>query len=241
MALLLPLALILAAARTAAQDFFSDGDASPQVRCLPMSWRGPAGAVIITNCYVVADRPSRRAIVIDPAAADPQLAAYLAGQGLRVQAILNTHGHPDHSGGNRAWSRRLNVAVHGPRADTALYGGKNRANRPDRFFPDGGVLTLGGMDVEVLPLPGHTPGSVCLRIGDCLFSGDALFAGSVGKPSGSNTREREAGMRLQLDGLRRLLATLPGSTRVFPGHGPQTTVGRERASNPYLAAPTGGG
>ncbi|MDD8012529.1 MAG: MBL fold metallo-hydrolase, partial [Acidobacteriota bacterium] len=95
-------------------------------------------------------------------------------------------------------------------------------------YPNDRFLILGGWEIEVIPAPGHTPGSVCLRIGEALFSGDTLFAGAIGKA------EPQANLRLEVQNIRRFLLILPPTTRVFPGHGPATTIGAEKAFNPYL-------
>jgi glyoxylase-like metal-dependent hydrolase (beta-lactamase superfamily II) len=103
------------------------------------------------------------------------------------------------------------------------------AKCPITPYPDDRRLVLGDWEIDVIPTPGHTPGSVCLRIGETLFSGDTLFAGAIGKADG------RADLRREVQNIRRFLLTLPPATRVFPGHGPATTIGAEKVFNPYIA------
>ena len=143
-------------------------------------------------------------------------------------AILNTHGHSDDCAGDCFLAAALSVPVFLDRADRTITSRVPGAECPITPYPDGRHLVLDGWEIEVIRTPGHTPGSVCLRIGETLFSGDTLFAGAIGKA------EDQADLRLEVQNIRRSLLALPPSTRVFPGHGPATTIGAEKAFNPYL-------
>jgi glyoxylase-like metal-dependent hydrolase (beta-lactamase superfamily II) len=209
-----------------------------------------------TNCYVVATAPGEQCLVVDPGIGVlDQLAELLAEHRLHPAAVLLTHGHLDHTFsvapvcGARGITAYIHPAdrelladpVKGLSADLAeLFGGRLPYAEPEDVaaLPDGGVLELVGVPVTVDHAPGHTPGSVLFRLpeappgwaadGVCL-SGDVLFAGSIGRtdlPGGS--------LPEMLVSLRDKILPLPDGTAVLPGHGPATTIGQERATNPYL-------
>ncbi len=182
-----------------------------------------------TNCYIVHAEGSKQCVVIDPGYEANTILNRTTLLGLEIQAILLTHGHFDHVGAVRqiAADTDCQVFLHenelslpaamtdGPLFYTDLYGAE-------------GIVTVAGLQVKVLHTPGHTPGSVCLMIGDVIFSGDTLFAGSMGRCDfpGSNIFD----MRKSL----RKLRDLPGDYQVFPGHAESTTLEFERNTNPYL-------
>ena len=177
------------------------------------------------NCYIVHKEGSDRCVVIDPGYEPQKIAAFLQEKGLKLDAILLTHGHFDHVGGVKALAEDCKVYLHElehtmPQVFTA---GKLYATD---YYSD--HFTEACMDFTVLHTPGHTPGSVCLIAEDAMFSGDTLFAGSCGRtdlPGGDWTTIQASLHRL---------ANLPGEYRVFPGHGEPTTLSREQQYNPYL-------
>jgi hydroxyacylglutathione hydrolase len=208
----------------------------------------PAGS-FATNCYVVAPGPGAECLIIDPGQnAEPGVTDLIAEHRLRPVAVLATHGHIDH-----IWSV---APVCGARGIPAYIHPADRAllSDPARGFPlavgqqllrgltftepddvielaDGMTLQLAGVELVVDHAPGHTPGSVTFRTPgeQVLFSGDLLFAGSIGRtdlPGGDYPAI--------LDSLARVCLTLPDDFRVLPGHGPRTTIGAERAGNPFL-------
>ena len=187
---------------------------------------------VYTNCYLLVDEQSGAAAVVDPGDdISSTLLRLSVDNGWEVRAVFLTHGHYDHVGGVNALRRKFpDVPVYLHPEDT----GKNDRLSPTaplgavKLWREGDVVPLGSLQVEVLHTPGHTPGSVCLRCRDALFTGDTLFAGSMGRtdlPGGSE----EAIM----DSLKRL-GKLEGDYRVFPGHNEFTTLERERQTNPYL-------
>ncbi|MGB9377252.1 MAG: MBL fold metallo-hydrolase [Mycobacteriales bacterium] len=210
----------------------------------------PAGPPA-TNCWVVAPGPGEQCVVIDPGVgAEDELAEILREQRLRPVAVLLTHGHFDHTFavvpvcGAHGIAAYIHPADRGqvtdpwaglgiPR-DTPLFGRLEFAEPDDVIeIADGQVISLAGLDLGVTLAPGHTPGSVVFGLSadeaPMLFSGDLLFAGSIGRvdlPGGS-----EADM---VSSLSRVVLPLPDETVVLPGHGPSTTIGAERAANPYL-------
>jgi glyoxylase-like metal-dependent hydrolase (beta-lactamase superfamily II) len=204
-----------------------------------------------TNCYVVAAGPGEQCLIVDPGIGVlDQLDEVLAQHRLQPAAVLLTHGHLDHtfSVAPVCGARGIPAYVHpadlemladpakGLSADlSSLFGGRFSYTAPDDVaeLTDGAVLNLVGLEVTVDHAPGHTGGSVLFRLpGDdsplCL-SGDVLFAGSIGRtdlPGGST--------ETMMASLRDKVLPLADDTVVLPGHGPATTIGRERASNPYL-------
>ena len=220
----------------------------------------PAGA-FGTNCYAVASGPGQECVVVDPGmdAVEP-LARMLGDDGLKPVAVVLTHGHLDHT-----WSvlpvcdgydipAYLHPQDFGMLADPVRWHGPALAPlvsgvtlpEPSDVKPldDGAVLDLAGVALTVRHAPGHTQGSVMFALdlpdSPALLAGDVLFAGSIGRvdlPGGS--------WEAMLRSLRDVVLPLDDQTVVLPGHGPATTIGRERASNPYLveaaAAPRGRG
>jgi hydroxyacylglutathione hydrolase len=208
----------------------------------------PAGS-FAANCYLVATEPGAECLIIDPGEdAEPGIAEIVAQHRLKPVAVLLTHGHIDHVWsvapvcGAQGIPAYLHPADRALLSDPArglslrpgveLFGGLTFSEPDDvRELTDGAVLSLAGLEVTVDHAPGHTPGSVAFRSGtSVMFSGDLLFAGSIGRtdlPGGDPAA--------MMDSLARVCLTLPDETAVLPGHGPQTTIGAERAGNQYLA------
>jgi hydroxyacylglutathione hydrolase len=209
----------------------------------------PAGS-FAANCYLVAPEPGAECVIIDPGEdAAGTIAEIVADHRLKPVAVLLTHGHIDH-----VWSvapvcgaRGIPAYIHPDDrallsdparglplgAGQQLFGGLEFTEPDDvRELADGTVLNLAGLEITVGHAPGHTPGSVVFRSEPAvMFSGDLLFAGSIGRtdlPGGDTAA--------MMDSLARVCLTLPDETRVLPGHGPQTTIGVERASNQFLVA-----
>jgi glyoxylase-like metal-dependent hydrolase (beta-lactamase superfamily II) len=185
------------------------------------------------------------AVVVDAPPEPERVGAVAAEHGLAVVGILLTHGHVDHSGGSGALSRATGSAVyihpdddfltlHPTQQLASMFGMSppGSYDLPERFerLEDGQILELAGLSFEVRHTPGHTPGHCCFFLADqeTLFSGDQLFAGSIGRfdfPYGDG----EALFR----SMREKLMTLDDDVQVLPGHGPGTTIGRERRTNPF--------
>jgi glyoxylase-like metal-dependent hydrolase (beta-lactamase superfamily II) len=198
------------------------------------------------NSYVVWLPGRADALVIDPGLEPDLILDCLREQGLTVAALLNTHGHADHIAGNEALKQAFPAAplVIGANDEVMLRDAEANLSAPfgmaltsppaDRTVAEGDTVEAAGLTLEVLDVPGHSPGHVVfvLRGAPCLvFGGDVLFRGGIGRydfPGGD-------GRRL-LDGIRRKLFTLPPDTVVYPGHGPVTTVGHEMRTNPFLGA-----
>jgi hydroxyacylglutathione hydrolase len=190
-----------------------------------------------TNCWLLSAEGSDDAVVVDPGFEPARVHALLAGAGKRPVAVLATHAHLDHMGTGGVFAGdAIPVFVH--EADAIAFtdlpawgaGGPNPlAEVKDlRTIADGDVLAFAGFSIEVVHTPGHTPGHCCFRTDALLLSGDLVFAGSIGRSDFPNS-DPDA----MQESLRRFL-TLPDELPVLPGHGPDTTVGRERISNPFL-------
>jgi hydroxyacylglutathione hydrolase len=191
-----------------------------------------------TNCWLLGADGTDEAVVVDPGFSPELVRALLESEGKRPVAAFATHGHYDHIGAAAEFcGDDLPFFIHGADVlaltDAQAWGGTVRGQPPVpvkdvRTLTDGDVLTFAGFEIEVVHTPGHTPGSVCFRTDATLLSGDLVFAGAIGRSDFPNSSP--ADMERSLD---RFLQ-LPDPTDVLPGHGPRTTVGREREQNPFL-------
>jgi glyoxylase-like metal-dependent hydrolase (beta-lactamase superfamily II) len=196
------------------------------------------------NTYVVWLPGRRDVLVIDPGLEPDLILDLLRDEDLSAAAILNTHGHADHIAGNAAVQAAFPQAplligtgdapmLADPRANLSAGFGYSVVSPPaDRTLCEGDVVEAAGIRLEVLELPGHSPGHIVFLARTApltVFGGDVLFRGSIGRtdfPGGSH--------QLLLDGIRAKLFTLPGDTVVYPGHGPVTTVAHEKRFNPFV-------
>jgi hydroxyacylglutathione hydrolase len=190
-----------------------------------------------TNCWLIAADGSDDAVVVDPGFSAERVHELLRSAGKRPVAVLATHGHVDHVGSAAEFCgddlpfhihEADALALADPRGWGAAYEHEPIPVKDVRLLGDGDELRFAGFRIQVLHTPGHTPGSVCFRTDGSVLSGDLVFAGTIGRSDFSNSSPED----MQAS-LRRFL-TLPDPLVVLPGHGPRTTVGRERANNPYL-------
>jgi hydroxyacylglutathione hydrolase len=173
-----------------------------------------------TNCYLAACSGTREAIILDPGEHAPELDAVIEAEGLRPVLIGITHDHYDHTGGVGSLVERYGATV--VSRSGRISGIRGRA------VGQGDVVELGQMRLVVLETPGHTPDSISFAVEDLIFTGDALFAGSVG---GTSSLEC---FRQEIEHIRSRILSHAGSTRLFPGHGPPSTVAVETIYNPFL-------
>ncbi|MDP2897690.1 MAG: MBL fold metallo-hydrolase [bacterium] len=194
-----------------------------------------------TNCYLVAEARGGQGVVIDPGADAEVILERCSALGLSIAKILITHAHWDHIaavGGVKEKTsaeiccHRKDLPLYNALVEQLLYMGFEGDSAPpvDHFVRDGDEITVGNLRFTVLHTPGHSPGSVSYLTGNSLFCGDVLFeGGGVGRtdlPGGSMSQLR--------DSITNRIFSLPPETAVYPGHGPATTVGREKSSGIYL-------
>jgi len=169
--------------------------------------------------YIIGDEDSRAAALVDPGSDAERLVARLRELGLRLEYILNTHGHVDHTGANGPVQSLTGARI-------AAFG------RGDLPLAHGDILALGDLEIQVLHTPGHTDESVCFLCQGKLVTGDTLFVGKIGGTSGEEAARREH------DSLHRVIGALPRDTEVWPGHDyglrPSSTLAEEFRTNPFL-------
>lgn len=196
-----------------------------------------------TNCYLIADEKTKEAICIDPGGNVDEIMREVEKEKLSLKYIINTHGHFDHVGGNGLLKKATaaKLAIH--KDDAVLL--KNVASQgavfgldtvsspePDMFLKDGDKIMVGNLMVTVMHTPGHTEGGISLFSdqGKILFTGDTIFAGSIGRtdlPGGS--------YKDLMASIKDKILPLGDNVRLFPGHGTETTIGREKKFNQFLA------
>jgi glyoxylase-like metal-dependent hydrolase (beta-lactamase superfamily II) len=185
---------------------------------------------LMVNCFVLGDENSKEAVVIDPGGNEKDIARVLDEQGLSLNAIVLTHGHWDHTGGADGLRKLTGGRV-------LIHPDENYKDfQPDGSVQGGDRVPFGPYALAVLDTPGHSPGGVSLHLpeGQAVFVGDLLFAGSIGRtdlPGGS--------MDVLLNSVKDKIFPLGDQTKVLPGHGPMTTVGQEKSSNPFLRGVVG--
>jgi len=195
------------------------------------------------NCYIVGCSETRDGLIIDPgfdrAPEAEQVLTRVKHHRLKVKYIVNTHGHTDHTAGNGVLKEATGapILIHeldapkltDPSKNLSLLFGHHATSPPaDHMLNEGALLRIGEVKLKVLHTPGHSKGSIALLGEKEVFTGDTLFASSIGRydfPDASFKEIRNSLKRLML---------LPDPTKVYPGHGPTTTIGEERRTNPFL-------
>jgi glyoxylase-like metal-dependent hydrolase (beta-lactamase superfamily II) len=192
------------------------------------------------NCYIVSCDDTKESLVIDPGDNIEIILEKIEQENLQVKYIVNTHGHADHIGANNILKNKTNAAIaihsddapmlNNPKLNLSVYiGASIISDSADIILNAGDTITIGNVNLFVLHTPGHTKGGICLLTEGALFSGDTLFAESIGRcdfPDGS--------MNDLIHSIQSQLMNLPDDVKVYPGHGPVTTIGWERTHNPYL-------
>lgn len=211
---------------------------------------GQLAAAIVTvtpfqqNCTLIWDDETKKGVVIDPGGEVDRIEAAIAETGIEVEMILLTHGHIDHAGGAEALKRKLGVDIVGPhKADKDLLESIEKQSEmfgvpgdfhnayPDRWLEEGDTISIGGHVFDVYHCPGHAPGHVIFHNREAKFAhvGDVLFQGSVGRtdlPGGNHEQ--------LIASIREKLIPLGDDVSFVCGHGPGSTIGRERQTNPFL-------
>lgn len=198
---------------------------------------------LAANCYIVYCENTRKAVVIDPGADGQSILNRIQYEGLEVGHILLTHGHFDHIGAVKFLKEQLgaSVAIHSGDAQALTDAARNLSAfmgehlvqvPPDVLLQEGDIIAVGGIAMKVLHTPGHSEGSVCFVVDSPVkmaFTGDTLFQGSIGRsdfPGGSYEQ--------LISSIRDKLLTLDDDYTIYPGHGPKSTIGAERVTNPFI-------
>ena len=198
-------------------------------------------------CYMIGDKSTKSCALIDPAFNTGKILNTAKKMGFRVTHVINTHGHSDHTAGNRAIinSTGARLLIHEMdasmlgkilnRALTRMLGG-GKSPKPDQLLKDGDLVKIGKTELKVIHTPGHTKGSICLYTPGHIFTGDTLFVGGIGRtdlPGGSLSQ--------LLRSVHEKVYTLPGETSIWPGHDygsrPHSTISQEKETNPSTKIP----
>ncbi len=203
------------------------------VECLTV---GP----LMENCYIIGDEKSKTAAVIDPGDEAERIVAKLKKRGLNCEYILLTHAHVDHVSGINGVVEATSAKVCIHKDDSLMlkaapiqalaFGMKPfMPPRIDKYLEDGDIIDIGNLKVKVIHTPGHSAGGVCFLLENCIFVGDTIFQGSIGRTDlpGGNYDEL-------IHSIETKIFTLPDETIIYPGHGPETTVGYEKRYNPFF-------
>lgn len=195
---------------------------------------------VATNCYIVNQEEHSACVVIDPGDEAEKIASYIQKKGLVCEGILLTHGHFDHITGVSDLVSLVGGKVYACEKERELLGdphlnassmvGHEVALEPEYFLRDGQILQIAGLTFRVIHTPGHTKGGCCFyaEADQVLFSGDTIFMESIGRTDLPTGNGREL-----LESVRNKVLTLPDDVRIYPGHGPETSVAYEAANNPY--------
>lgn len=195
---------------------------------------------LMVNNYLLGCEKTRKGVIIDPGDDTEKILSAVSRHRLEILYVINTHGHFDHVGGNAAVLKatgakllihELDASMLSRAASTAALFGIQSENspNPDAFLCDGELLSFGDFELKILHTPGHSRGGCSLHGNGMVFGGDTLFADLIARTDfpGGSSREMSKSIREKL-------MTLPDDTIVYPGHGPSTTIGRERLKNPYI-------
>ena len=190
-----------------------------------------------SNCYIVGSGSTKEGMIIDPGADAGEILKAVKDLGLDIKFIVLTHGHMDHIGAVKEVKEatEAEVAIHADDAQSlggrrpSLFGASSSApSAAGRLLEDGDSIDIGELHFQVIHTPGHSPGGICLMGHSVVFSGDTLFNYGIGRYDLPGSSGQDLG-----NSLRKLLV-LPDDTKVYPGHGPDTTIGAERQGNPFL-------
>ena len=189
-----------------------------------------------TNCYIFADLDSKEAVLIDPGSDGDGISSEVEKYALNIKCIINTHGHGDHISSNGRF--KAPIYIHGLDADflkdsklnlSASFGLAIKSPSATHLLKDGEIIKIGDFELKVLHTPGHTPGSISLLSDGVVFSGDTLFMGGIGRTDFTYGSEEKL-----INSIKEKLFVLDEKTVVYPGHGPSSTIGKEKNENPFI-------
>lgn len=197
--------------------------------------RIPAG-IYAANCYIIMDEHTKEAVVMDPGGDEDDIISAIEAMKAKVKYIVLTHGHADHTGGVLQLKKRYNAPIAISKRDEDLiingafmFGTFGRETKADINLSEGDKIYIGNIEILCLETPGHTPGGMCYVAENSVFTGDTLFTGSIGRtdlPGGD--------FDTIIKSIKEKLMILDENIIVYPGHGPQSTIRREKESNPFL-------
>lgn len=188
------------------------------------------------NCYILGCNRTKEAVIIDPGDDYDKIKSRLEEIGVSAKYILNTHGHGDHIGANGKFG--LPVLIHkldapflkNPMKNLSVtFGFTVSSPKAERLLEDKDRIEIGDLNLEVIHTPGHTPGSISIKCDDIVFTGDTLFCEGIGRTDLPYASEKDL-----FNSIREKLLVLPDSTKIYPGHGPDSTMGHEKEHNPFL-------
>ncbi|NQV04387.1 MAG: MBL fold metallo-hydrolase [Candidatus Omnitrophica bacterium] len=188
------------------------------------------------NCYIVGEESTKEVFIVDPGGDYKKIKKIIDADGLRPQAVINTHGHGDHIGadgefGLPVWIHRLDAEfLQDPSKNlSGAFGFLLKTKKATRLLEDGDILKIGQHSLEVIHTPGHTPGSICLKGEGVVFTGDTLFCEGVGRTDFVYGSEDDI-----MRSIKERLLRLDDDYVVYPGHGPTSTIGNEKTNNPFI-------
>jgi len=195
------------------------------------------------NCSLIICEETKTAAVVDPGGDVNHILEVIKQQGVNVDKVILTHGHLDHVGGTQALAKGLKIPVIGPEKEDKFWLDQLEAQsqrfgfpmtlsfEPDQWLQENDIVEVGNIKLKVLHIPGHTPGHIVLldQQSNQVIVGDVLFNGGIGRFDFPRGNEKQL-----ISGIKEKLLTLPPETIVYPGHGATTTIGKEKASNPFL-------
>lgn len=201
--------------------------------------RIPAG-IYAANCYIIGCEKTKKSAVIDPGGDAQAILQRIEEKGFKLEYIILTHGHGDHIGGVEEIKENSEAKILIHKEDeyliesasknlSSLMSGPDIAFSADKLLEDGETIKLGELELEVIHTPGHTPGGISIKTGDVLFTGDTLFANSIGR-----TDFEGGSFEAIISSIKKRLLIYDDEVKVLPGHGPTSTIGIERAKNPFL-------
>ena len=194
-----------------------------------------------SNCYIVASKNNKEGMIIYPGDEAGRIMEEVKREGLDIKVIVLTHGHLDHTAALKEVKEATGASIAIHKDEVKILNNKfvstflgmrhHTPPKADRLLEDEDVISVGGLDFRVIHTPGHTPGGICLLGEGVLFSGDTLFFSSVGR---SDIPTSGGSHHQLIQSIKEKLLTLDDDIKVYPGHGPETTIGAERRGNPFL-------